>query len=69
MCLAAAYQSVEGDQPVLQKIAHVRINGNRVELETLFGDRKVLQGKIREIDFVNSKLIIETQSLSQTATK
>ena len=69
MCLAAAYQSVEGDQPVLQKIAHVRINGNRVELETLFGDRKVLQGKIREIDFVNSKLIVETQSLSQTATK
>lgn len=69
MCLAAAYQSVEGDQPVLQKIAHVRINGNRVELETLFGDREVLQGEIREIDFVNSKLIIETQSLSQTATK
>ena len=69
MCLAAAYQSVEGDQPVLQKIAHVRINGNRVELETLFGEKKVLQGKIREIDFVNSKLIIETQSLSQTATK
>ena len=60
MCLAAAYQSVEGDQPVLQKIAHVRINGNRVELETLLGEKKVLQGKIREIDFVNSKLIIET---------
>ena len=69
MCLAAAYQSVEGDQPVLQQIAHVRINGNRVELETLLGERKILQGKIREIDFVNSKLIFETQSLSQTATK
>ena len=69
MCLAAAYQSVESDQPVLQKIAHVRINGNRIELETLFGDREVLQGEIREIDFVNSKLIIETQPLSQTATK
>ncbi len=69
MCLAAAYHSVESDQPVLQEIAHVRINGNRVELETLFGDRKVLQGEIREIDFVNSKLIIETQPLSQTATK
>jgi len=69
MCLAAAYHSVESDQPVLQEIAHVRINGNRVELETLFGDRKVLQGEIREIDFVNSKLIIETQPLSQTATE
>ena len=64
MCLAAAYQSVEDDRPVLQKIAHVRINGNRVELETLLGDKEVLQGKINEIDFVNSKLIIETQPLS-----
>ena len=64
MCLAAAYQSRENDQPILQEIAHVRIDGNRVELETLFGDRKVLQGKIHEIDFVNSKLIIETQPLS-----
>ncbi len=69
MCLAAAYQSRESDQPILQEVAHVRIDGNRVELETLFGDRKVLQGEIREIDFVNSKLIIETQPLSQTATK
>ncbi len=58
MCLAAAYQSMENDQPILQEVAHVRIDGNRVELETLFGDRKVLQGKIHEIDFVNSKLII-----------
>ena len=69
MCLAAAYQSTESDQPILQEIAHVRIDGNELELETLFGDRKVLQGKIREIDFVNSKLIVETQPLSQTATK
>lgn len=58
MCLAAAYRGIESDQPILQEVAHVRIDGNRVELETLFGDRKVLQGKIHEIDFVNSKLII-----------
>jgi len=68
MCLAAAYQSRENDQPILQEIAHVRIDGNRVELETIFGDRKVLQGKIHEIDFMNSKLIIETSPFSQTAT-
>ena len=64
MCLAAAYQSMESDQSILQEIAHVRIDGSRIELETLFGDRKVLQGKINEIDFMNSKLIIETQTLS-----
>ena len=60
MCLAAAYRGNESEQPILQEIAHVTIDGNRVELETLFGDRKVLQGKIYEIDFMNSKLIIET---------
>ena len=68
MCLAAAYRGTESDQPILQEIAHVRIDGNRVELETIFGDRKVLQGEIRKIDFVNSKLIIETPPFSQTAT-
>ncbi len=62
MCLAAAYQSTESDQPILQEIAHVRIDGNEVELETLFGDKKVLQGRIHEIDFMNSKLIIEQKT-------
>lgn len=68
MCLAAAYRGTESDQPILQEIAHVRIDGNRVELKTLFGERKVLQGKIHEIDFMSSKLIIETPPFSQTAT-
>ena len=68
MCLAAAYRGTESDQPILQEIAHVRIDGNRVELETLFGERQVLQGKIHEIDFMSSKLIIETPPFSQTAT-
>ena len=62
MCLAAAYRSMESDQPILQEIAHVRIDGNELELETLFGDRKVLQGRIHEIDFMNSKLIIEQKT-------
>jgi len=30
MCLAAAYRGTESDQPILQEIAHVRIDGNRV---------------------------------------
>jgi len=62
VCLAAAYRSMESDQPILQEIAHVRIDGNELELETLFGDRKVLQGRIHEIDFMNSKLIIEQKT-------
>jgi predicted RNA-binding protein len=59
MCLATAYRGGESDQPIMQEIAHVRIDGDRVELESLFGDNKVIQGKITEIDFMSSKLIVE----------
>ena len=59
MCLAAVYQGVESDHAIMQEVAHVRIDGNTVELETLFGDSKVIQGRIREIDFMNSKIFIE----------
>ena len=59
MCLATAYRDAESDQPILQEIARVKIDGNRVELESLFGDNMVVQGKITEIDFMDSKIIIE----------
>ena len=59
MCLAAVYQGVESDHAIMQEVAHVRIDGNTVELETLFGDSKVIQGRIREIDFMNSNIFIE----------
>jgi predicted RNA-binding protein len=59
MCLAAAYQGAQSDQPILREIAHMTLNGNVIELETLFGEKKVLQGKLKEIDFMESKVIIE----------
>jgi predicted RNA-binding protein len=30
-----------------------------IELETLFGERKAIQGKVTEIDFMNSRVTIE----------
>lgn len=59
MCLAAAYEGMESEQPILRDVAHVRSNGHEIELETLFGEKKVLRGRIREIDFMSSRLIIE----------
>ena len=59
MCLATAYKSSQISEPVLQEITHVRIKGNKVELESLFGDNKVIEGKIAEIDFITAKIIIE----------
>jgi predicted RNA-binding protein len=60
MCLAKAYQDAKTEEPILEDIAHARIDGDRVELETLLGERKTLYGKVREIDFVNSRIIINS---------
>jgi predicted RNA-binding protein len=59
MCLAAAYQGAQSDQPILQEIARMTINGSSIELETLLGDKRVVQGKLKEIDFMESRVIIE----------
>ncbi len=62
MCLAKVYQGIENDEPILDEIAYVVIDGNRLELESLFGDRQVILGKVREIDFMKSRVVIEKLS-------
>jgi len=32
-----------------------------VEIETLFGERRVFQGKVRQIDFVKSRVELEKE--------
>lgn len=62
MCLAKVYQGTESDEPILEEIAYILIDGNRLELESLFGDRQVILGKVREIDFMKSRVVIEKSS-------
>jgi predicted RNA-binding protein len=56
MCLAKIYQASESDKPIVEDIAYMIIDGDRVEVETLFGERRIFQGKVRQIDFVKSKV-------------
>lgn len=60
MCLGKVYQAKGGDEPVLEDIAHLRLEGDQVELVTLFGEKRVLQGRLCEIDFVKSRIIVES---------
>ena len=58
MCLAKAYLNKWDDEPVLQDIAHMRLYGGRVELETLLGEEKVMLGRVVEVDFATSRILL-----------
>ena len=59
MCLAKAYLNKWDDEPVLQDIAHMRLHGGQVELETLMGEEKVIQGRVVEVDFATSRILLD----------
>jgi len=56
MCMAKLYETKEGDKPIVEDIARMTIADRQVEVETLFGERKVFQGKVRQIDFLKSQI-------------
>ena len=59
MCLANIYQSGRAGKVLVESVAYLRINGNRIVIENLKGETKVMQAKIKEIDFMNSDIIVE----------
>jgi predicted RNA-binding protein len=59
MCMAKLYEAKEGGKPIVEDIARMTIADRRVEVETLFGERKVFQGKVRQIDFLKSQIQLE----------
>lgn len=59
MCMAKLYEIREGDKPIVEDIARLTIADRQVEVETLFGDKKVFRGKVRQIDFLKSQIRLE----------
>jgi len=59
MCMAKLYDNKEGDKPIVEDIARLTIAGRQVEVETLFGEKRVFQGKVRQIDFLKSQIQLE----------
>ena len=59
MCMAKLYEAKEGDKPILEDIARMIITDRRIEVETLFGEKRVFQGKVRQIDFLKSQIQLE----------
>jgi predicted RNA-binding protein len=59
MCLAKAYTNGEMIEPILENISHMDLEPESIRMETMFGEEKVIQGKVLEVDFENSKIIVE----------
>jgi predicted RNA-binding protein len=57
--MAKLYEAKEGDKPILEDIARLIIADRQVEVETLFGERRVFRGKVRQIDFLKSQIQLE----------
>jgi predicted RNA-binding protein len=57
--MAKLYEAKEGDKPILEDIARLTIADGQVEVETLFGERKVFRGKVRQINFLKSQIQLE----------
>jgi predicted RNA-binding protein len=59
MCMAKLYEAKEGDKPILEDIARLTIADRQVEVETIFGEKMVFQGRVRRIDFLKSQIQLE----------
>jgi len=60
MCLGKAYVAGNGQEElILESVALVQIQGTKLRLSTLFGEEKEIAANVREIDFENSRIILE----------
>ncbi len=59
MCLAKAYFGKDDASLILEDVARLTIEGDKLRLATLFGEEKEVDGKIKEIDFMNSRVVLE----------
>jgi|GEM_PF-347072 len=64
MCLAKAYPSTERNRSFLENITYMKLDGDCIQIETMFGEETIIQGKVLEVDFENSKIIIQPFSKS-----
>ena len=64
MCLAKAYPNTERNRSFLENITYMKLDGDCIQIETMFGEETIIQGKVLEVDFENSKIIIQPFSKS-----
>ena len=60
MCLARAFLADKSDRElVLEDVALIEIDEGMLRLSTIFGEQKEIGGILKEVDFQNSRVVIE----------
>ncbi len=60
MCEANAYLLREGkEELILESVDKVENEGGQIRIESIFGEQKVVKGKIRSMSLLNHKIVIE----------
>jgi predicted RNA-binding protein len=62
MCEPNAYLTRGGrEEIVMENVGHLSLEGDQVVLETMLGDRREVRGVIREIDFLQNRIVIDAR--------
>ncbi len=60
MCQPSAYLIQDGNQqPLLQDVVSIKPEGEKVLLSNIFGEQELVDAKIKIIDLLHHKIILE----------
>ena len=61
MCQSNVYAVAGGREKLLvEEVAFVGVDGDRVTVKTLFGEPLSLTGRVLEIDLIKNRIVLET---------
>ncbi len=59
MCLAKVYLNKAGATPIMEEVARIKVGDGRVAMSSLFGEEKVISGRVVDVDFAASRVTVE----------
>ncbi len=63
MCLAKAYlHKGEEEQLLMEDVASLKIEGKKLLLRTLFGEKREVDARLKEVDFQNASIVMEGEA-------
>lgn len=67
MCLA--YANTGMSEPIFENITYIELDGQRIRMQTMFGEEKIIPGRVLEVDFENSRVIVDLYNTSTVPDK